>query len=435
MCALARYAKNCGFNVSGSDAERNERTEQLRLEGVEIYLGHDEKNVKDVDWLVYSSAIPKSNPEIRKALATGIKVFTRAEFLALITSGFKISVAISGSHGKTTTTAMIADGLIADGKEPTVFLGGESEKYGNLLIGSKDYAVYEACEYKGSFLSCHPKIALCTNIDDDHLDYYKTMDAEEEAFKKFLSPTLAVINADDQRLKNMNLSTSVGFGIHNGAYRAKRVKEHDDKTTSFTVVKNGIKKCRINLSVIGRHNLYNALGAYAVLDLLGVKQKNIKRALESFTGIKRRMEYVGTLGDMCCYADYAHHPTEIRSTLNAYLKGENSVVVFQPHTYSRTKLLMSEFVETFKGISDLIIYATYPARETFDASACAYRLYSEIKKKNSCVEYASTPRELFTMVMQNYPLCKRVIFLGAGDVYELVKSKTQANSQKTPKKP
>ena len=187
--------------------------------------------------------------------------------------------------------------------------------------------------------------------------------------------------------------------------------------------------------MIGRHNLYNALGAYAVLDMLGVKQKNIKRALESFTGIKRRMEYLGTLGDMCCYADYAHHPTEIRSTLNAYLKGEKSVVVFQPHTYSRTKLLMSEFVETFKGISDLIIYATYPARETFDASACAYRLYSEIKKKNPCVEYASTPRELFTMVMQNYPLCKRVIFLGAGDVYELVKSKTQANSQKTPKKP
>ncbi len=420
MSGLAVYLKERGFLVSGSDANPSDRLKGLADTGIKVASKHSSLLVNGVDAVVYNSAISANNPELLKAKCKNIPLIKRSELLGEILAEYKKSVAVSGSHGKTTATAMIAQILICAGVNPTVFLGGESIAFGNYRSGGKEIAVAEACEYKRNFLDLIPTIAVVLNIDKDHMDSYKDMNDLSNAFREFAKNSVAVINADDTYGKNIENQSVITYGINgNATFTAGKIK-YNGKGYSFTAYAYGRALGRINLSVIGKHNVYNALAGIAVCDLLGVNFKQIKKGLESFNGVKRRSEFLGCLLDKKCYADYAHHPAEISATLNAFNdSGKDYAVVFQPHTYSRTEKLMPEFISALSRIENLIIYKTYPAREKYCKVGSESALYDNLKKVNDGVKLAMSERELTQSLEQFGQSVKRIIFMGAGDIYEI----------------
>ena len=425
VSGLALYALDKKAVVSGSDSVRSEATDRLKNLGVEVNIGHKRSNLKnDVQLVVYTSAVREDNPELKKAIELNIPTVKRSQFLGSILEAYRDSVAISGCHGKTTATAMLSQILLEDEKTPTIFLGGEYGEYKNYRLGSGSYVVAEACEYKKNFLDLKARISVVLNIDNDHLDSYKDLSDTIGTFKSFVSESLAVVNADDINCKNVFHSSTVTFGIENLAtYMAKSIK-FNGKGYTFTACAYGRRYGKINLSIIGRHNIYNALAAFAVADVLGVSFGAVKRALEKFSGVKRRNEYLGELFGLPCYADYAHHPNELRATLSAFKEtmGE-ALVVFQPHTYSRTRLLMADFVSVLKEFEDVIIYETYAARENYDQSGSATALCENvIGAGGKGVEYAETEDELLKKLKTALKGKSAIIFLGAGDIYDIAKS-------------
>ena len=418
--ALAEHLFLSGYTVSGSDLTKNSQTEKLKKLGVTVFTGHSENNLNTPDLVVYSSAIKSDNPELK----SGAKTISRSQLLGKIVKGYSKSVGISGSHGKTTATAMLSKILIESKKDPTVFLGGEDLDYGNYRKGESKYAVVECCEYARSFLDIKPKIVVVLNVDNDHLDTYKDMKGVISAFKQFVGENLAVINADDKYCYQLSNCTTVTFGTNNSAtYSAKNLKKEKDGY-SFNAYAYSRNYGKIRLNVKGKHNVYNALSAFATADLMGIPFADIKKGLESFYGVKRRNEYLGEYGDKKWYADYAHHPKEIIATLNAFREdGEEFITVFQPHTYSRTRILEKDFISALKNTGDLIIYKTYPAREKYDKKGSAKTLAEKIINagKRNC-EYAHTRKELFEKILT--VKAPKVLVLGAGDIYEITKKKT-----------
>lgn len=423
MSALAEYSLKLGFKVSGSDIFASERTSRLLSLGCDISFIHQAKNVRSADAVVYSVAVSGENPELRYALKKQIPTFTRGEFLGKIINGYKNSIAVSGCHGKTTTTAMIANVLTFSGKDPTVFLGGDDYEFQNLRVGKSQVVVAEACEYKKSFLNLSPKISVVLNIGNDHLDTYGDMNELLRAFKEFSSSGISVINADDENAKKIIGSCSVTFGIDNTAnYYATRLVSNNG-FYSFTLNAHSKPLGRIKLGVQGKHNVYNALASFAVCDMMGVSVQKFIKAMENFKGVKRRNEFIGNLNGLNYYADYAHHPQELFAMLNTYRENlDKFITVFQPHTYSRTKLLMNDFVNVLRDVNPLIIYSTYPAREEFDIDGDAKSLYEKINKQNdSGVYYAQTPEKL-KGIINELKDNKNVVVLGAGDIYDIVNS-------------
>ncbi len=421
MSALAKYLLSLGYEVSGSDKAKSSLTKELEALGVKVQYNHDAENLSQADFVVYSSAISDNNPELAFALEKNIPVIKRSELLGEIVNYYKKSVAISGCHGKTTATAMLAEILITANKSPTVFLGGERE-YGNFLKGEGDIAVAEACEYKKSFLDIKPKIAVVLNIDNDHLDSYSGTSDLVNSFKSFVGDRLAVINADEKYINEISNCTTVTFGINNVAtYYATEIKP-TEKGVSFVANAYAKRYGKINLAVDGVHNVYNALSAFATADLLGAPFNAIKKGLESFNGVKRRNEYLGEADGLKYYADYAHHPTEIKATLKAFSqRGNDFITVFQPHTYSRTRILMQDFIDCFKDLNNTIVYKSYPAREKFDIKGSAKTLANKINGQVSICAYAHTKKELKEQIELLNGKNKRIIFLGAGDIYDIAK--------------
>ena len=424
MSAICEYSKECGVSVSGSDMTSSNRTEKLKSLGCEIKIGHSSKNVRGADALVYTGATDDTNPEIRYAKKKRIPIFSRGEFLGGIISDYKNSVAVSGCHGKTTAMAMIANALIRAGKDPTVFLGGDDFDFGNFRLGNSDYLALEACEYKKSFLHFKPKIAVVLNVGDDHLDTYGNLDGIIDGFREFIGDSIAVVNADDENCKKVFNASTLTFGIENSAhYYATKIK-FDGKFYSFVLNAYTKSYGRVKLKAEGRHNIYNALATFAVCDILGIPFDKIKNALENFNGIKRRNEYLGEKNGVKYFADYAHHPKELQAMIKVYdeNKGEY-ITVFQPHTYSRTKYLMDDFVGVLKNQSPLIIYKTYPAREDFDADGSALKLYDELKNSGvKDVYYVNDEIELASVIERHAMNIDKVIIFGAGDIYEIVNS-------------
>ena len=418
MSGLAKFCLMKGFSVSGSDRVSSAETKKLSALGGKIYIGHSAANVRGAELVVYSSAIDGDNPEIRYAVRNGIPILKRSELLGRILETYPYTVAVSGSHGKTTATAMLAEILIADGRDPAVFLGGESKSFGNFRSGS-GCAVAEACEYKRNFFDIRPDIAVVLNIDHDHVDTFKDKKSAAEAFAVFARGAKCVINADDDYARSISGVCSVTFGIKNPAcFTAKYISKDAEK--AFTVYAYGRKLGRIKLKVAGEHNVYNALAATAAARELNVGFSAIKTALCAFDGVKRRNEYLGELCGAKCFADYAHHPTEIRAVLRA-LK-EKTLVVFQPHTYSRTASLMNDFVDALRLPDGLIIYKTYPAREKYSAAGDAKTLYENAAKEyGQKVKYAGGRAELEREIRTLLKGYSRVLFLGAGDVYDVAK--------------
>ncbi len=422
MSALAKFCTLEGFCVSGSDKNFSGISSELINMGVKIYKGHFPENVLGKDAVIYTSAIDELNPELVYAKERGILVIKRAELLGEILRQAKYSIGVAGSHGKTTATSMITDVLTEAGLNPTAFIGGHHLKYGNFKYGLKNCVVAEACEYKKNFLYLKPSVPVVLNLDDDHLDSYKGMQDLERAFSEFIKGYISVVNADDERALKISDVLSVTFGIKNSAtYTAREIRKNG-LGYSFNLYKCNNKLGRIKLKIKGKHNIYNALAAAAVGDISGADFRQIKSALEKFSGVKRRNEFLGEIFSMPAICDYAHHPKEITAFSDNEVKRE--ITVFQPHTYSRTEKLMDDFVKSLAEQRCVIIYKTYPAREKYSKKASAKALYKRLKRVRARdTYYSSNPLKLKLLLKKLSLRYNKVYFLGAGDIYDVCKNK------------
>jgi len=423
MSALARLSRHFGLSVTGSDLRQSKETMELMSIGIDVKLSHAGDNItNDIDLVVYSGAINSDNPEIISAVRLGIKTVERSVYLAQISKLYDYVIAVSGTHGKTTTTAILSQIFIKAKLDPTIHIGGNTNEYGNLRIGGEKVFITEACEYRNSMSQLKPNIAVVTNIDDDHLDYYKTRKNLIKAFQEFEASATDYSVVGSLRMfrkvNSLNQQISVGFS------QRQNVFAKDLKRTKygyiFRVFINGKWK-KFKLKMYGRHNVHNALFAITVASIYGVKLRHIRRGLKSFKGLHRRYEKVCEYKDIPVLSDYAHHPTEIIHSLKGLSEHyKNILVVFQPHTYSRTRNLIKEFATCFGGAKKLILYPTYAAREKYDRMADENALYDVVTlKKKYVVKNDTELRYTINRLLKNSKI-DLILFLGAGDICERI---------------
>jgi len=432
LSAIVEVLINRGYFVTGSDMKESEITDKLIAKGACIFLGHRAKNIEGADLVVYSSAIAKDNPERVRAKEMGIPSITRAEMLGLLMKDYKNSVAVSGAHGKTTTTSMISLILEDAKKDPTILVGGNLEQIGgNVKIGEGEYFITEACEYMDSFLSLKPKIEIILNIDSDHLDYFKDIEHIVRSFKKFtqLVPENGEIIAFDgnpfvHSIIN-ELDNVITFGFNESCtYYGTEIDFGLVGMPRFTVNYKGEKLCKIQLAVPGEHNILNALAAVACCNYLGIEIETIVKTLEAYKGTQRRFDLIGiTKDNVKIVDDYAHHPTEIRATLAAAQKIPHKDLwcLFQPHTYTRTMALFNDFADAFALADKIIMADIYAAREKNVYKISSKDLVNEIKKRNPGKEvyYFANFDEIANFVVNNAQSEDLVITMGAGDIYKV----------------
>ncbi len=428
MSGIAEILAGKGYIVSGSDVKDSHLLDRLRSKGIKVFVGHHEENVREAELVVITSAIPESNPELRYAREKGLRVLKRAEMLAELMKGLR-GIAISGTHGKTSTTAMTAVLLLEGKKDPVIMLGGELDIInGNVYAGKGEYLLTEADESDGSLLYYDPEIIAVTNLELDHQDYYgsedKLLQTFAEFFRKVPREGRIILNAEDGKLMNLVDSSDsrvITYGIEKGDIRAEDIKLYPFGSI-YTLTIEGKKIDNINLKVPGRHNILNSLAAIGIALEAGMNYEEIKKGLEKYTGVKRRFEKKGLLGDILVIDDYAHHPTEIEATIRAARNTgyERIIVVFQPHRYTRTRDLMKEFVHSFKDIEHLIITEIYSAGEEVIPGIDGRRLSEEIaRKKTFPVDFIAEKEDVadyLTRIVRSKDL---VITMGAGDVYEV----------------
>ena len=432
MSAIAETLNNWNYTVTGSDAAQSELTDRLNSHGINVVIGHDLKNSKNADLIIFSAAISDEDPEMIIAKENNIPTIGRGEFVGLLTQKYKESICVAGTHGKTTTTSMISICFVDAQKDPTVQVGAILKNIGgNYVIGNSKYFILESCEYKGNFLKFFPHTGIILNIDNDHLDYYKTFDNVKKAFQDFSliieNDGLLVTNADDENclaLKDIVKCNFLSYGIENenANYVAKNISYDKNGFATFDVYKNNNLLGTISLSVAGRHNILNALACITTCDYHGIEFDSIAKSLKSFTGASRRLEYKGELNSCTIIDDYAHHPTEIEATAVAIQNKEynKSWVVFQPHTYSRTKGHLDAFANSLLGFDNIILLDIYAAREknTFDISS------KDLENKiNSLVPnkaiYMPDFNEVVSYLKENISENDIIITLGAGTVTEI----------------
>ncbi len=418
MSGLALHLKELGFCVSGSDAAPGEAAAALCAAGIPVYAGADARRAEGADAVVYTAAVPPAHPELVRARELGIPVAERAELLRLVASGYENVVGIAGSHGKTTATAMCAHVLAACSGECSAHIGGMDADYGNFLEGGKKYFVTEACEYRAHFLQLRPDLAVVLNAGEDHLESYGSREALARAWSQYLASARGrIVCGDDPALRGA--AADITFGLSSGC----RVTAADIRSSrgrySFTLVVGGRPCARVRLQAYGRHNILNALAAAAVAEYYGFSPEGAAEGLRRFRAVRRRFEFVGTLGGADVVADYAHHPREIAAALQTAREACRGrlFVVFQPHTYSRTRLLFDEFVEVLSRPDDLLLYKTFAAREYFDAAGSALALAEKLPK----ALYAGTARELEAYLTRSLRPGDMALVLGAGDIYAVVR--------------
>ena len=420
MSGLAKYLLAQGYAVSGSDLAANEETEALKRAGADIYTGSDETHVRFADCIVYTDAISSDDRELSAAKRQKIPCLSRMELLGKITSDFDRVIAVAGSHGKTSTTAMCAHVLYEAKKVFTAHIGGRDAVFDNFYAGGKEIFLTEACEYKKNLLRFpYVTTAVLLNCDKDHLECYRNFEDLKETFAKFLSSgERALANFDDESF--VRPVRCAGFAVKNekAAYRAVDIRQEGERYR-FTVTEEGKKAAEISLAVCGGFHIYNALACYAAMRQNGVEREDIARGLGNFRGVLRRFETVGKFCGATLVCDYAHHPTEIAKTVAAAQKAARGrvTVVFQPHTYSRTKLLMEEFVSVFSRIDAPIFYPTFAAREAYDEAGSAEELHKRVKKSL----YAGSKEELKQLLCVPHEKGEIILFLGAGDIYYIGK--------------
>ena len=423
MFPLAQILKFKGFNITGSDVYESDTLEKVKKLGIKVNLKQKKENISDQDLVVFSAAIKETNPEICAAKEKNIPIIERSIMLGIIFNEYKNSVGVAGTHGKTTTTSMITTVLIDAKKSPTAVIGGTLPKLGsNAAAGSSDIIVAEACEYVDSFLCLNPKISVITNVDVDHLDYFKTFENIKKSFNKFANQTsdLVVINGDDKdaldSTKNIKAKKTT-FGLNNNCnYCAKNIEFNKNQFPTFDIYKNGEKITEISLSVPGKHNIYDSLATFIVCEYLGVSPKNIASSLKNFSGAHRRFEILANIDGITVIDDFAHHPTELETTLLAASKmGFKKVwAIFQPHTYSRTAMFLDDFAKALSIPEKAIISEILPVRETN-----TYGIHSEdLVKKIPGATYIPTFEKITDYVIKNASNGDLIITLGGGNVYK-----------------
>ena len=413
MSALAACLLSAGFTVAGSDVCRSERTAALEERGVDFVCGHDPARAAAADAVVVSSAVPDNDPELAAARSRGVPVYDRADLLARIVSGFEVSVGVAGCHGKTTATAMCAHVLQACGG-CTAHIGGDDLDFGSYFEGGNRIFVTEVCEYRGNIRKIHPTIAVVLNTDVDHLECYGSAAALFDAYAAYARSAPAAVVCGDDPIRSA-VRPALTFGLSEGCdVRALRLRSSGGRY-SFTLSIRGQPCGRVRLNVYGRHNVRNALAAAAVAEQCGFPPSLTAAGLAAFHGIRRRFERLGKLYGAELIADYAHHPREIAAALETAREafGGRLFVIFQPHTYSRTRLLFDDFVSVLQGVEQLVIYKTYPAREYFDAAGSALALAEKLPN----ALYIETLRELSVYLRCSLRAGDTALFLGAGDIY------------------
>ena len=437
MSGLAEILLDRGFRISGSDRGPSELTKILEEKGVTVYYGQCADNIKDgVELVVYTAAIRDDNEELTEVKRRGLPMLTRAELLGQIMKNYEVSVAVAGTHGKTTTTSMVTDILMKAELDPTVSVGGMLKEIGgNIRIGASGYFVTEACEYTNSFLSFNPTAGIILNIEEDHLDFFKDINDIRSSFRKFaqLLPEngVLIINADidnyHEITDGLKCRVITVSGSGNAAdYTASDIEYDDTGCASFTVVRassgNGKPASDggsvIKLLVPGEHNIGNALAAIALAEDLGIEFDTIARAFLDFNGTDRRFQLKGKLGDVTIIDDYAHHPTEIRATLKAAANypHESIICVFQPHTYTRTKAFFNEFVDALL-LADMVVLAPiYAAREKDTLGMSSELICKELRNKGCNAYSFSTFEEIEEFLIENCMSGDLLITMGAGDI-------------------
>lgn len=429
MSGLAEILLNNGHIISGSDNSESDITRHLQSVGVTISIGQKAENVKpDTDLFVYTAALKPDNPEIVEAKRLGLKIVDRAELLGSMMKNYTYPISISGTHGKTTTTSMITEILLANGSDPAVTVGGIlSSIGGNYRIGAKDYFVVESCEYCDSFLKFNPFSAIILNVDYDHADYFKSLDQLYTSFNTFAKRVpedgFLVVNSEIPNLEKVIEGVSckvIKYGLNNNdGWTAENISFDENGYGSYDAVLNGEKIYDIQLSVTGKHNISNSLAAVALCYEHKIPKESIEKGLKNFKGTNRRFEYKGTFNDVTVVDDYAHHPTEIKSTLSAAkAKKANKIwCVFQPHTFSRTKSLLKEFSESFDDADNIIILDIYPAREKDDGTIHSKNLVDLIAKRGKNVLYMDSFEKAEKYLIEHCTKNDLLITMGAGDVY------------------
>ena len=428
MSGIAAILTNWGFNVTGSDWSQSESTDKLNSMGIKVTIGHNLEDVAKSDVVVYSAAIKQDDPEMLEAKRLNIPTIERADFLGELTRCFKDTICISGTHGKTTTTSMISLCFLEALKDPSIQVGAFLNALdGNYKVGSSEHFIIEACEYVESFLKFSPKAEIILNIDNDHLDYFKTLDNIKNAFVKYtkLLPDdgLLVINGDDKNCLDLPQYTKahiLTYGVKNKNvnFYAENIEFDNDGFSGFDVYKNGEFFSKIKLSVPGAHNVLNALACISLCDYYGIDKKDLQNALKKFTGAHRRFEFKGKVNGASIYDDYGHHPTEIKATASA-MKNKSynkSWVIFQPHTYSRTKNLLADFAKALTLFDNIIITDIYAAREKNTFNISSKDLVNEIQKLGRKAYYMPDFNEIASFVKSHALNNDLVITLGAGTV-------------------
>lgn len=413
MSGLAKYLINRGKKVGGSDLVSSIYTDELVYSGASVKVGEVADSVENFDVIVYTDAVQKSNVQLKEAEKLDKIILSRGQLLYEISRGFGTVIAVSGCHGKTTCTSMLAHIFLAAGKKFFAHIGGRDLVFANSFFCGTDYFISEACEYKKNFLLLRPNVAILLNSGADHLECYGSIENLRAAYRQFVkNADLSVTLSDDEAVGDITF----GYG-KNADFCAKNISSSDGRY-SFTVYKKSKCLGRVSLSVDGKHNVLNALAAACAALSVGISFRYVQEGLADFCGVERRFERIGLINGAKCVADYAHHPDEIVASLKTakYSTQGKIYVIFQPHTYSRTKLLFKEFVKVLSSVDNLLIYRTFAAREYFDDAGSALTLSQSIKKSL----YGDDPNDIVKF-LSPVKSGDCVLFLGAGDIYDISK--------------
>ena len=431
MSGIAEILTNFGIEVTGSNNVESEATKKLENAGIKVFIGHDSNNVLDPDIVVYSAAIKQDNPEIIAAKEKNIPIIERADFLGELTRCYKDTITVAGTHGKSTTTSMVSLCFLEALKDPSIQVGADIRNIkGNYKVGNSEYFIIEACEYVESFLKFSPKSEIILNIDNDHLDYFKNFENIKNAFIKYVKllpdDGLLVVNGDDSNCLELTKYTnatcrSYGISNKNTDFFAVNIVFDNDGFPEFDVYSQANFYGRIKLSIPGMHNVLNSLATIALCDYYGIEFETIKNALSKFTGAIRRFEFKGKINNASIYDDYGHHPTEIIATAKALMnkKYNKSWVIFQPHTYSRTKNLMDDFAKALLNFDNIIVLDIYAAREKNTYGITSKDLVDKICSLGKPAKYIPDFNECVKYLKENVKENDIILTQGAGTVTEI----------------
>ena len=424
MCPMAEILFHKGYQLTGSDINESDTLERIRGYGIPVHMGHRAENVGDAQCVVYTAACKADNPELVAARERGIPTLERSVMLGMLARKFKRPVAVSGTHGKTTTTAMLTEILMDGGLDPSAIIGGKLPMLGaNSRVGHGETLVVEACEYVDTFLELHPAVSVILNIDADHLDYFKTVDNIVKSFHQFATQTsqLIVVNGDNEKamesLRGIAHAKIVTFGMKDtNDYYPVELNEEDTACEDFTLTFHGEKLGRVNLMVPGEHNMMNAIAAAATAHCLGVAPEAICSSLGRFSGVHRRFEVLGKFDGVTVADDFAHHPTELTAVLNSAVRmGYREVwAVFQPHTYSRTYNLLDDFAKALSIPHHLVMTEILAVRETN-----TYNIHtSDLAAKVPGSVWFDSFEKIADYVMAHAQPGDLILTLGGGDIYK-----------------